>query len=302
MRVINKRIRIYILRMNNKRDIISFTDNSHTSKGENLNKEVGITIIERMLDERRQLEKQIQEVEEKLKVLPKGKLVCCSDSKHTKYYQSDGHQKVYISKSEKMLAEQLAIKKYLTLLKQELLNQLNAVNAYLKHHKSQELKSLQFLAKIPEFSDKIKSFCNPQMKEIQEWIKESYDTNRNNPEKLVFKSASGNVLRSKSEYMIDVNLNLRGIPYRYECALELGDVVYYPDFTICHPKTGKIYYWEHLGLMDNHDYVTKVISKLRFYCENGIIPGINLILTSETKDVPLNPRHVEELIECYFCM
>ena len=36
------------------------------------------------------------------------------------------------------------------------------------------------------------------------------------------------------------------------------------------------------------------------YCENGIIPGINLILTYETKENPLSIDQVEKIVKEYF--
>ena len=54
--------------------------------------------------------------------------------------------------------------------------------------------------------------------------------------------------------MIAMLLHLNAIPYRYECALSLGGVTLFPDFTIRHPGTGALYYWEHFGLMDDPAY------------------------------------------------
>ena len=76
--------------------------------------------------------------------------------------------------------------------------------------------------------------------------------------------------------------------------------IFYPDFTIRHPLTRKTYYWEHFGMMDVSSYATHTYVKLQKYTENGIIPGINLITTYETKDNPLNPELVETLVKHYF--
>ena len=90
------------------------------------------------------------------------------------------------------------------------------------------------------------------------------------------------------------------IPYRYECQIILGNIILYPDFTIRHPRTGKLYYWEHFGQMDNPEYNKKANNKLQTYISNGIIPTINLITTFETIDNPLTSNYVNELIEYYF--
>jgi hypothetical protein len=74
----------------------------------------------------------------------------------------------------------------------------------------------------------------------------------------------------------------------------------YPDFTTRHPKTGQVYYWEHFGLMDQPEYINRACQKIKMYCENGIIPGINLILTYETKENPLSIDQVEKIVKEYF--
>lgn len=90
------------------------------------------------------------------------------------------------------------------------------------------------------------------------------------------------------------------IAYRYECALNLGGTVFYPDFTIQNPKNGRLYYWEHFGMMDNSFYIQKYLKKTQIYLEHGMIPTINLIVTYETKDSPLTSQKVQEIIDSYF--
>lgn len=127
-----------------------------------------------------------------------------------------------------------------------------------------------------------------------------YDSNPKYPEQLTLKTSSGHFVRSKSEALIDMALFTHRIPFRYECALILGNDTFYPDFTIRHPKTGKTYYWEHFGLMDVPAYCKNVSSKLQHYSLNGIIPSIHLITTYETKENPLSPEVIEKIIEHYF--
>ena len=90
------------------------------------------------------------------------------------------------------------------------------------------------------------------------------------------------------------------IPYFYEVPLYLQGYGYVkPDFTILNKRTGKTYYWEHLGLMDVEDYCQTAIKKIECYEKNRIYPGKQLILTYETKDHPLNIRIAERLIKEY---
>lgn len=95
-------------------------------------------------------------------------------------------------------------------------------------------------------------------------------------------------------------LYVNKIPFRYECALQLGDTIIYPDFTIKHPVTEKLYYWEHFGMMDNPKYAKNAGEKIQLYISRGMIPSINLITTYETLDNPLSYHEVEKIVSDYF--
>ena len=103
-----------------------------------------------------------------------------------------------------------------------------------------------------------------------------------------------------SEVMIADELYRRGIPYRYECAIELEGETIYPDFTILDPKTGKIYLWKHFGLMDSPKYISKFQYKMGLYPRNGYVPQINLICTFETEANPLTSVNVIDMADRYF--
>ena len=119
-------------------------------------------------------------------------------------------------------------------------------------------------------------------------------------ENLMFTGTQGKKLRSKSEVIIDMLLYKYQIPFHYEERLVLNGFEMYPDFTIRHPMTGETMYWEHFGLMDNEIYRNNVYQKMKRYCENGIIPSINLTATYETNDHPLNIEYIESIIKIYF--
>ena len=74
----------------------------------------------------------------------------------------------------------------------------------------------------------------------------------------------------------------------------------YPDFTILNPNNGKTYYYEHFGMMDDPNYQQDFLSKMRTFLNNGIYPGVNLIMSFETKDTPIDEVYVNHLLEYYF--
>lgn len=142
-------------------------------------------------------------------------------------------------------------------------------------------------------------FCSAS-KELKKWMEEDFETNNDHPETRNIKATQGRFVRSKSEAIIDKLLYSYGIPFRYEQKLVLGNTTIRPDFTIRHPRNGKIYYWEHMGMMDNPDYIANACNKIKLYCRNGIVPSVNLILTYETKESPLDIETIEQMIKEYF--
>ena len=153
--------------------------------------------------------------------------------------------------------------------------------------------------KSPEFS-RLLSVSKKLEKSDEEWQNEEYETNPYHPEQLNVRAIGGLLVRSKSEAHIARELTRAKVPFRYECEMILNEQTYYPDFTIRHPTTGELILWEHFGLMDDEDYVSKTMRKTREYIDNGYIPGHNLILTYETKKHPLDYELVEAYILLYF--
>lgn len=272
---------------------------THISISNRIKKEV-IFIYEKMLSESLRLDIQITQLKEQLKALPKGKLVCTRNQNRYKWYQSDGHKCTYIPKKNHQLAKQLAIKKFLTLSLEDSISEKRAIQYYLNHHHTDTGKANRLLTENSEFKNLLASHFTPLSKELADWTNVDYPRNPKYPEQLLHKSSSNNLLRSKSEAMVDMILHTKKIPFRYECILQLGEITLYPDFTIRHPKTGQFYYWEHFGMMDHPVYSKKVASKLDLYISHGIIPSIHLITTYETQENPLSFEVINKLVEHYF--
>ena len=136
--------------------------------------------------------------------------------------------------------------------------------------------------------------------DIFKWFNEEYQQNESYPESLKFETADGNVVRSKSESMIEALLLQHNLKFKYEKPLLLGDMQYYPDYQIAHPREAKIIVWENVGMIDSPEYLRKFILKFQDYISSGFIPGVNLILTFETKKLPLTTERIEKIIEYYF--
>lgn len=136
----------------------------------------------------------------------------------------------------------------------------------------------------------LKDDVNPQ-----NWAAEKY---KQNPIEITIPhfTAGGLKTRSKSEELIGSKLEENNFIFKYEPELVLGNRHLYPDFAVLLPNRRRIVYWEHLGLIDDPDYVLRNLNKLEAYAEHGIYLGLNLIITYETKDRPLTIVDVEQKI------
>ena len=248
---------------------------------------------ENILKEYHFIQEQIDQIQNELNKLPDGKLLISQDGKYRKWYVSNGHTKVYIPKKNRHLAEQLAQKKYLTKKLEGFLREKQAIEAYLRIQSEHVTCPEVTILSDSEYTQLLSSYFKPNAYELRQWASEEYERNPNYPEHLIHKTSSGIMVRSKSEAMIERFLYTNKIPFRYECALNINHVTFYPDFTILHPETRKIYYWEHFGRMDDENYCDNYLMKMNLYIKNGIIPTINLITTYETKSQPLDMDEIE---------
>ena len=129
---------------------------------------------------------------------------------------------------------------------------------------------------------------------VRDWRKKPDGQNDYFREGLIHKTKSGKMVRSKSEVLLADSLYDAKLEFKYEVGLRLIDRMVYPDFEILHPKTHKLIWWEHLGMVDDETYVTDNLERMIAYGKAGIVPGKNLIITYETKKKPLTHEKVNQ--------
>ena len=248
----------------------------------------------------------ILQLQDRLLSFPGHDLSCYNNGSYTKWYISDGKRAAYLPKANHHeLAQVLAEKKLLNARLNDLISEEQALSAYLCRHEAYQPKYPPMLLPDSPYYELIHHLlsappANSLNEELQAWASADYPRNPYLPEKLIHKTAGGLYVRSKSEAMIASALFRKNVPFRYECELVLKGKSIYPDFTIRHPLSGKLFYWEHLGMADELGYLKKNLEKVYFYAEEGIFVNDNLILTYETKDAPLSEEMVDLLIRHYF--
>lgn len=91
-----------------------------------------LLIYQKLLLKRKEyLDQEILNLQEKVSLLPPGKLVCTKNGKRFKWYHSLNHSYTYLPKSQEILAENLALKDYCQLQLKYLTAERDAINAYL---------------------------------------------------------------------------------------------------------------------------------------------------------------------------
>lgn len=257
-------------------------------------------VYEIMCREYKRIGQKIQKIQKELAKCPPGKILISKNGNYNKWRYNNGNTVTHLPKEKRKFAEKLMAKRYLQLQLKNLQHEQMAMEFYFRHHDTNAIQSEISFFNSPGHQELLAPHFKLQDQKLDEWKNAQYQKNELYPEGLICKALSGIYVRSKSETYIDMYLYKNKIPFRYECALQLDKATYYPDFTICHPVTGEIFYWEHLGKIDQPKYRKDAFQKIQTYIAHGIIPSVNLILTYETANYPLSPSIVENIVKHYF--
>ncbi len=131
------------------------------------------------------------------------------------------------------------------------------------------------------------------------WAEEEYRQSTVDPDGRIYKSEGGVWTRSKAEAEIATKLEQRGLNFRYEEVITVGERSFSPDFSILCRRERQVKFWEHLGMMDDPEYAAGAIDKLCHYAAHGIRMGDNLIVTWETRRRPLLFEQINACIDAY---
>ncbi len=135
---------------------------------------------------------------------------------------------------------------------------------------------------------------------VERWYKKYPGGKNTYQEAGQYTTDRGELVRSKSEKIIADMFYRNAIPYQYEPEIVFRDgTVVYPDFALLNVRKRKTFFWEHLGMISNEEYAVKNWKKIMRYEENGIFLSMDLIISEESSDGPLNLRLIKEKIDKY---
>ena len=231
----------------------------------------------------------------KLKTVPDYHVyISYSNGKAQYYLKTEAERRKYVRKKDIKNITKFAQKDY----EQEMNMKLKLLEKNLTYF----LKMFNFdIANEYEgYSDAKKAIIKPLILSdkqfIEEWNENHPGMQNPYPEKGMYLTNRGEMVRSKSEKIIADALDKYNIPYQYEPMLELGYSMVYPDFVALNIRTRQTIYWEHLGLLSDQEYAMKNFIKLQNYEKNGYLLGRDLITTMESPDNPIKTNLVEKKI------
>lgn len=246
------------------------------------------------------IDAQIVKLQRMIKKIPGGEIICTNSGKYSKWYEKSDNGLIYIDKSRREYAERLVLKKFYSMKLRALEQEKQVREWFLKHYDQHISSAPDTLFASRAYCDLLSASIKPRQLVEREWLDSPFEKCRDHMEQLTRIAPAGIYVRSKSEVEIASALFNHKIPFRYECMLNLGEAYFFPDFTIMHPKTHKLIYWEHFGIMDDPQYIRKTAHKIEIYALHNIVPSINLITTYETLEHPLAIDVIENMIDQFF--
>ena len=256
-----------------------------------------------MRKEIKKKEKVLQNINIQLRKCPEGSLTSQVKGEKVYYYHQMSGKTTYIKKKDIKFAKQLAQKEYWQKVKQVLQMQLDTLKQFDETYDETALEQI-----YGNFPEERKQLVTPIVSGVKEklkvWNEEAYEPYNAYPEYKIYETDRGEMVRSKSEVIIAniLNQHKKHLDYKYERPLELRDksgreIIIHPDFTIINKHTGKIYYYEHAGKLDEPRYAMDFVKKIELYTVNNIMQGRDLLITYEAAGAPLSVGCVRKVLD-----
>ena len=129
-----------------------------------------------LLERKKYLLKEIQNLKCRLASYPAGELICAKNGKYVTYLHSLNGTRTYISKKDFAFIKELGEKKLLSASLEDSQKELQAINAFLNCYKSESSKVEQLLSQ--SYYQKVIAMSFSSVSEaLEQWSKESYEKN-----------------------------------------------------------------------------------------------------------------------------
>ena len=244
--------------------------------------------MRRRLETLNNVEKKVQEL---LKTAPDGTIRVYKANGFLRIYHitdTNDRNGTYLKTNQVDLARDLAQKDYLTRLNRSIQAEKKVIGRFLENYPKHSPEDV-FAKLIPARKELVTPLLAEDEDAAKIWMAEPFVENPYLPEEKQFATKRGELVRSKSEAMIADAYYDMGIPYKYDFPVKVGKgKTKYVDFALLDVRNGRVFYHEHLGRLDDPEYLHKNMIKLEEYRRASIYTGKNLILTTEIDGCPLD--------------
>jgi len=271
----------------------------------------------------KELQKEIEQIESDVKshilIGNKEHLVVRTFGDTYKYYsatrdESGKKHEHYLNKSGMDRALKLALHDFNSVRRTEAIKEKKYVDGMLELLRS-ESASVKYLRTHPGQAELI----NEKLKErgyeclrmedreifdaVEDWKKQEYRKSVSHLENLKFDTVvPGLKVRSKSEALMVALFEKRHVAYHYEEAFDGTDQygrrqTIYSDFRCKNIRANRLVIIEHLGMVDSEEYMKNVYWREKIYRSEGYYLGKNLLVTTETRESPVDLDYVNYIID-----
>ncbi len=246
------------------------------------------------------LSRTIDRLDEKIDSLPEGSIRVKhkAGTFHYLYYQGDKTIK-YLRKNDSKTIKNLIQKKYLKMVQKAAKQEVKALSKAIELYPRTRMERV-----YEELPSELKEHALPIIPDDDQfaakWQAEPFKPKPFKKGAPKYYTLKGERVRSKSEVIIADRLFAKGIPYKYECPLWVGNGLIHPDFTILRMSDRKVVYHEHCGKMTDPEYTKDIPERANKYTRIGIFQGDRLFYTFESAECPLDIEALDAFIENNF--
>lgn len=215
------------------------------------------------------------------------------------FFDPASHKKRYAKVSELQQIIVSAQKEYDTKAFEKIRKLKDTLQKFLKKYDIEEIEKI-----YDNYCEAKQEIISPLILPKETFVKEWRETHKGNqntyPTEILYQTALGENVRSKSEKIIADLFSQYRVPYQYEPELILDNGhKACPDFVVLNVRSRNTFYWEHFGMISNSEYAIKSLKKISLYEQNGLYVGKNLIVSMESEIMPLDVKIIEKKIRTY---
>ncbi|MBQ0041169.1 MAG: hypothetical protein KBS56_03995 [Clostridiales bacterium] len=121
------------------------------------------------------------------------------------------------------------------------------------------------------------------------------------PDRLVLRSASGEMMRTRGEIIVGNTLDELGLTYVYEWPKQIAGKLRWPDFTVLHPKTHEVITIEYMGMYSDAEYRENNNPRLDEFFSEGYVLGQNLWAFMDNEEGIIDSNKIRRVLRALFC-